>query len=141
MVSHSHMKPRDTHYIYRKMSRQNLNSLSLSIASKQQGRHATNDASIMCINGCVGGGGGISGDDGAGCNDGGDDSGDDDIVAREPQVICVKYFPFQVLNSPLGGDGGGVSGGGGGGSGGDGGSDGGGDGGGGGGGIGGGKVV
>ena len=36
----------------------------------------------MCINGCVGCGvGGISDDDGAGCNDGGDDSGGDDILA------------------------------------------------------------
>ena len=50
----------------------------------KQGQHATNNASIMCINGCVGcgvGGSGISGNDGAGCNDGGDDSGGDDIVA------------------------------------------------------------
>ena len=67
----------------------------------KQGRHATNDASIMCNNGCVGcgvGGGGNSGDDGAGCNDGGDDSGgddsgDDDIVAREPSGHLRGIFP------------------------------------------------
>ena len=88
----------------------------------KQGRHATNDASIMCSNGCVGcgvGGGGINGDGGAGCNDGGDDSGGDDsggddIVAREPQGICVEYFPLEVPNSPLGGGGSGGGGGGGG---------------------------
>ena len=49
-------------------------------------------------------------------DDGGDDSGDDDIVAREPQGICVEYFPLEVPNSPLGGGGsGGGAGGGGGG--------------------------
>ena len=90
----------------------------------KQGRHATNDASIMCSNSCVGcgvGGGGICGDGGgAGCydggdNSGGDDSGGDDIVAREPQGICVEYFPLEVPNSPLGGCGGGGGSGGGGG--------------------------
>ena len=34
MVCHRHMKPRDTYYIYCKMSVQNFKSLSLSIASK-----------------------------------------------------------------------------------------------------------
>ena len=80
----------------------------------------------MCSNGCVGCGGGINGDCGAGCNDGGDDSGGndsggddsggddsggDEIVAREPQGICVEYFPLEVPNSPLGGGGGGGDGG------------------------------
>ena len=49
----------------------------------KQGRHATNDASIMCNNGCVGcgvGGVGNSDDDGAGCNDGGNDSGGDIVT-------------------------------------------------------------
>ena len=83
----------------------------------EQGRHATNDASIMCNNGCVGCGVANSGDDGAGCNYGGDDSGGDEIVAREPQGICIEYFPLEVPNSPLGGGGGGGGDGGGGGSG------------------------
>ena len=48
--------------------------------------------------GCGVGGGGNSGDDGAGCNDGGDDSGgdvsgDDDIVAREPSGHLRGIFP------------------------------------------------
>ena len=55
----------------------------------KQGRHATNDASIMWSNGCMDcdvGGGGISGDGGAG----GDDCDGDDIVARDPHGICME---------------------------------------------------
>ena len=65
--------------------------------------------------GCGVGGGGINGDGGAGCNDGGDDSGGDDKVAREPQGICIEYFPVKVPNSPIGGGGDGDGSGGGGG--------------------------
>ena len=36
MVSHSHMKQRDTYYIYCAMSVQNFDSLSLSIVSKNK---------------------------------------------------------------------------------------------------------
>ena len=70
----------------------------------KQGGHATNDASMMCSNGCVG----CGGDGGAGC----DNCDGDDIVARDPHGICMEYFPLDGLNSPLGGGGGGGGGGG-----------------------------
>ena len=75
----------------------------------KQGRHATNDASIVCSNGCVG----CGGDGGAGC----DDCDGDDIVARDPHGICMEYFPLDGLYSPHGGGGGNGGGGVGGGSG------------------------
>ena len=48
MVSHSHMKQRDTHCIYRKTSVQNLNSLALSIASKNKNKAVYTAISVAC---------------------------------------------------------------------------------------------
>ena len=53
----------------------------------KQGRHATNDASLMCEN-C-----------GVGCGVGSDDSGGgsggvDEIVAEGPEDVLKRYFPL-----------------------------------------------
>ena len=75
---------------------------------EKQGRHATNDASLMCEN--CGVGRGVGSD-----NSGGGSGGVDEIVAKGPKDVLKRYFPLQWLNCPLygvglggGGGGGGV---------------------------------
>ena len=57
----------------------------------QQGRHATNDASIMCSNGGVGHGVGCGGFDGS-------NGGVDDNVAKGLQAVVKQYSTPLWLN-------------------------------------------
>ena len=85
----------------------------------KQGRHATNDASIVCSNvgvgcGVAGGSGDVGGSNGGvggvsigqGGGGGGGNGGDCSSAARGPQGIWMQYFPLERLNSPCGGGGG-----------------------------------